>query len=125
MKKICMVILDGFGLSDNKLGNAVMMAPPTNFLELWKKYPHSLLEASEEAVGLEHGQFGNSEVGHMTIGAGHKILQSNELISNFLHGNYQDNATFIELLNLAKEGKRVHLLGLLSDGKVDANIAIY
>ena len=123
MKKICMVILDGFGLSDNKLGNAVMMAPPTNFLELWKKYPHSLLEASEEAVGLEHGQFGNSEVGHMTIGAGHKILQSNELISNFLHGNYQDNATFLELLSLAKEGKCVHLLGLLSDGKVHANIA--
>ena len=76
MKKILTVILDGFGWSDNTLGNAVKMAPPNNFLELWKKYPHTLLEASEEAVGLEPGQFGNSEVGHMTIGAGRKILQS-------------------------------------------------
>ncbi len=89
-----MVILDGFGYSDNKLGNAVMMAPPTNFLNLWKKYPHSLLEASEEAVGLPKGQFGNSEVGHMTICAGYKILQSNELINSFLDGDYHQNEVF-------------------------------
>ena len=62
LKKICMVILDGYGFSENTLGNAVKMAPPTNFLELWNKYPHSLLEASGEAVGLEATQFGNSEV---------------------------------------------------------------
>ena len=76
MKKILTVILDGYGWSDNTLGNAVKMAPPTNFLELWKKYPHALLEASGEAVGLEQNQFGNSEVGHMTIGAGRKIKQN-------------------------------------------------
>ena len=123
MKKICMVILDGFGYSDNKLGNAVMMAPPTNFLNLWKKYPHSLLEASEEAVGLPKGQFGNSEVGHMTIGAGYKILQSNELINSFLDGDYHQNEVFEELLNKAREeNKRIHLIGLTSDGGVHGNI---
>ncbi len=123
MKKICMVVLDGFGYSDNKLGNAVMMAPPNNFLELWKKYPHSLLKASEEAVGLEHGVFGNSEVGHMTIGAGHKILQSNEMILNFLSRNYLENPVFDEILTKAKETqKNIHLIGLLSDGKVHSNI---
>ena len=84
MKKILMVVLDGYGWSNNTLGNAVKMAPPNNFLELWNNYPHTTLEASEEAVGLEPGQFGNSEVGHMTIGAGRKILQSITLIRNFL-----------------------------------------
>ena len=84
MKKICMVILDGFGYSDNELGNAIKMAPATNFNELWQEYPHSILSASEETVGLEEGQFGNSEVGHMTIGAGRKIRQSISLIHEFL-----------------------------------------
>ncbi len=119
MKKVCMVILDGFGLSDNTHGNAVKMAPPNNFNELWNGYPHSLLDASEEAVGLEVGQFGNSEVGHMTIGAGRKIRQSISLIRDFLDKDVFSNANFIEMLDLVKENhKPLHLIGLLSDGKV-------
>ena len=61
LKKICTVILDGYGWSENPYGNAVKMSPPNNFLELWNTYPHSLLEASEEKVGLEPNQFGNSD----------------------------------------------------------------
>ena len=122
MKKILTVILDGFGWSDNTLGNAVKMAPPDNFLELWKKYPHSLLEASEEAVGLEPGQFGNSEVGHMTIGAGRKILQSIALIREFLNGDVELNANFLDMLDyLHDTDKPLHIIGLLSDGKVHSS----
>ena len=88
-----------------------------NFLKLWEKYPHSLLEASEEAVGLEHGQFGNSEVGHMTIGAGRKIKQSIALLSEFLDGAPMENENFSQMINYLKEtGKRLHVIGLLSDG---------
>ena len=122
MKKILTVILDGFGWSDNTLGNAVKMAPPNNFLELWKKYPHALLEASGEAVGLEPNQFGNSEVGHMTIGAGYKILQSVTLIKNFLQDNPLTNETFETMIEQAKAGKPIHIIGLLSDGKVHSSL---
>ncbi len=123
MKKICMIVMDGFGYSDNKLGNAVLMAPPRNFLDLWNKYPHSLLDASEEAVGLEKGQFGNSEVGHMTIGAGRKIKQSIALINEFLDGNPMQNENFCEMIDyLHTSSKRLHVIGLLSDGKVHSSI---
>ncbi len=123
MKKICMVILDGFGYSENKLGNAVMMAPPTHFLELWNKYPHSLLEASEEKVGLEPGQFGNSEVGHMTIGAGRKIKQSIALINDFLDEKPMENEQFQNMITKYHETKkRIHVIGLLSDGKVHSSL---
>ena len=122
MKKILTVILDGFGWSENSLGNAVKMAPPDNFLNLWKKYPHTLLEASEEAVGLERGQFGNSEVGHMTIGAGRKILQSIALIREFLNGDVELNSNFLDMLDYLHETEKpLHIIGLLSDGKVHSS----
>ena len=121
MKKVLTIVLDGYGWSDNPLGNAVKMAPPVHFQELWNQYPHALLEASEEAVGLEKGQFGNSEVGHMTIGAGRKIKQSNELIKEFLSGNPLENETFSSLVELAKN-KKLHVMGMLSDGNVHSSI---
>ena len=76
MKKVLTIVLDGFGYREEKHGNAVWDADPKNFLNLWNKYPHSLLWASEEPIGLLPGQFGNSEVGHMTIGAGRKLKQN-------------------------------------------------
>lgn len=121
MKKILMVVLDGYGWSNNTLGNAVKMAPPNNFLELWNKYPHTTLEASEGAVGLEPGQFGNSEVGHMTIGAGRKILQSITLIRNFLKEEPETNEQFNEMLEDLENGANLHVIGLLSDGKVHSS----
>ena len=117
MKKILTIVLDGYGWSDNPLGNAVKMAPPTHFQELWNRYPHSLLQASEEAVGLEKGQFGNSEVGHMTIGAGRKIKQSIAFIRDFLQGQPMENELFSSMVDLAKT-KKLHVMGMLSDGNV-------
>ena len=70
MKKILTIILDGFGLREESYGNAIKEANMTCFNKLWEEYPHSILTASEEAVGLHEGQFGNSETGHSTIGAG-------------------------------------------------------
>lgn len=123
MKKICMVILDGYGFSDNTLGNAVKMAPPTNFMELWNKYPHALLEASGEAVGLDSTQFGNSEVGHTTIGAGRKIRQSIALIRDFLNSDVMKNETFWDMIDEVQlNHKPLHIMGLLSDGKVHSSI---
>lgn len=125
MKKILMVILDGYGWSDNELGNAVKMAPPTHFLELWKNYPHALLKASEESVGLEKGQFGNSEVGHTTIGAGRKVIQSITKINDFLDGVPKANENFAEMIERTKNGNPLHVIGLLSDGKVHSSLNHY
>jgi len=123
MKKICMIILDGYGFSDNTLGNAVKLAPPTNFLELWNKYPHVLLEASGEAVGLESGQFGNSEVGHTTIGAGRKIRQSIALMNDFLASDVMKNEVFWDMIDeIQLNHKPLHIMGLLSDGKVHSSM---
>lgn len=123
MKKILAVILDGFGYREEKHGNAIIEAKPETITEIWKKYPHALLDASEEAVGLLPGQFGNSEVGHMTIGAGRKIIQDIERINNFLDNEYQNNETFNSMLEDIKEhNKTVHLVGLFSDGKVHSSM---
>ncbi len=75
MKKILMIILDGFGKRDETHGNAIAAAKMPCFKKLWNEYPHSILEASGPYVGLPEGQFGNSEVCHETIGLGKKIKQ--------------------------------------------------
>ena len=81
MKKILMIILDGFGIRENTHGNAVKLANMNYFNSLLEKYPNSLLEASGEAVGLPEGQFGNSEVCHEVIGLGKKIKQKITVIN--------------------------------------------
>ena len=122
MKKILTVVLDGFGLRTDKNGNAIVNASPTNFIHLWNTYPHTTLYASEEYVGLKKGQFGNSEIGHMTIGAGYKILQKNDMINNFLD-NVKDNEEFLNMISYLKETeKTVHLMGLFSDGCVHSDM---
>lgn len=120
MKKILSIILDGFGMREELHGNAIKEANMTCFNKLWEEYPHSLLEASEEAVGLNPGQFGNSETGHQTIGAGRKILQNETLVDNFLNSNVLENEIFQKLL--LKKDKDIHLMGLCSDGNVHAGI---
>lgn len=84
-EKILTIILDGFGIRDEEKGNAIKQAHMNNFNELWSKYPHALLGASEEAVGLAPGQAGNSEVGHMTIGAGRLLKQNEVLVNDFCY----------------------------------------
>ena len=119
MKKIVTIIFDGFGMRDEEKGNAVKAADMVNFNKFWNKYPHALLDASEEKVGLSKGQFGNSEVGHMTIGAG-RLVKQNETIVNELLASIEENEIFKDLIK--ENGKRIHLMGLCSDGNVHAGV---
>ena len=119
MKKIVTIVFDGFGMRDEEKGNAVKAADMVNFNKFWNKYPHALLDASEEKVGLSKGQFGNSEVGHMTIGAG-RLVKQNETIVNELLASIEENEIFKDLIK--ENGKRIHLMGLCSDGNVHAGI---
>ena len=121
MKKILTVILDGFGYREEEYGNAIKMADTKNFDKLWNTYPHTTLFASEEYVGLNEGEFGNSEIGHMTIGAGRRIKQHGPRITEFLKNINKDNALFDEFINLAKE-RTIHIVGLYSDGKVHSDL---
>lgn len=118
MKKIMLVILDGFGYREEKNGNAILNANISNFNALWEKYPHTTLYASEEYVGLEPGVFGNSETGHMTIGAGRKIKSNREIVNDFF-ANIKTNENFETFINSVNESsKPLHIMGLLSEGNV-------
>ncbi len=120
MKKILTIILDGFGMKEEDMGNAVKLAHMNTFTNLWNKYPHSYLEASEEAVGLMPNQAGNSEVGHMTIGAGRLLKQNEILVNEFLDKPDLENKNVIKLLN--NKDKDVHIMGLCSDGNIHAGV---
>ena len=120
MKKILTIILDGFGLRDEERGNAIKAADMKCFNKIWEEYPHSVLSASEEAVGLHEGQFGNSETGHMTIGAGRLIKQNETLVDEFLKSNVLENEVFSSML--INKDKDFHIMGLCSDGNVHAGI---
>ena len=120
MKKILTIILDGFGIRDEEDGNAIKEAKMNNFNKLWNEYPHSILGASEEAVGLKKGQMGNSEVGHSTIGAGKVLKQPEVLVDDFLADVDLENEAVKELL--AYKIKDIHLMGLCSDGNVHAGV---
>lgn len=120
MRKILTIIIDGFGYREEEFGNAIKDADMTSFNKLWEEYPHSLLNASEEAVGLNEGQFGNSETGHQTIGAGRLIKQNETLVNEFLKSDVLENETFQKLL--LQKDKDIHLMGLCSDGNVHAGI---
>ncbi len=120
MKKLLTIIFDGFGIRDEEKGNAIKAANMQNFNYLWDNYPHALLGASEEAVGLKPGQVGNSEVGHSTIGAGRVLKQSEVLVDEFLASVNEENPTIQKLLELKE--KDVHIMGLCSDGNVHAGV---
>ncbi|WP_298831958.1 2,3-bisphosphoglycerate-independent phosphoglycerate mutase [uncultured Planococcus sp.] len=118
-----LIILDGFGCREETFGNAVAQANKPNFDRLWKTYPHELLTASGEAVGLPEGQMGNSEVGHLNIGAGRIVYQNLTRINKSIRdGDFYENAAFLEAVGNAKNrGKALHILGLLSDGGVHSH----
>ena len=123
-KPILLTILDGCGLRDESDGNAFMNANKPNFDRLWNEYPHSKLNASGTYVGLPDGQMGNSEVGHMNIGAGRVVYQPLELINKSI----KDEEFFVnkEILNVINHVKNnnsnLHIMGLLSDGGVHSHI---
>jgi 2,3-bisphosphoglycerate-independent phosphoglycerate mutase len=120
MKQVALVILDGWGLAPDGEGNAISLADTPVFDELWGKHAHTQLTAKGEAVGLPAGQMGNSEVGHLNLGAGAIVPQDLARIDNAVEdGSLADN----EVLQAAMEGApRVHLIGLVSEGGVHSSI---
>lgn len=124
MKPVLLCILDGVGMREEAHGNAFKKANTPNFDRLWKMYPHSLLEASGEEVGLPTGQMGNSEVGHMNIGAGRIVYQPLQLINKHIKEKtiYQ-NKNLLEVMKYVKDNhSSLHLFGLLSDGGIHSHI---
>ncbi len=122
MSKALLVILDGFGLAVNPEVSAIHYAK-TPFIDyLFETYPHSQLIASGEKVGLPDGQFGNSEVGHLNIGAGRIVWQDISRINNAIEDkSFFKNDTLIEAVKKAKDKGRIHIMGLFSDGGVHSH----
>ena len=121
---VALVILDGWGCAPPGPGNAVELAQTPVFDDLWTRFPHTTLEASGEAVGLPHGQMGNSEVGHLTIGAGRVVYQDLVRINNAItDGSFFENEALVAAFDRARErGGDLHLLGLVSYGGVHSHI---
>lgn len=122
---VTLVILDGFGINKSRFGNAIKASGTPNLKKLLKKYPHTQLLASGNAVGLPAGQMGNSEVGHLTLGAGRVVLQNLEKIDRSI----QSGQFFsLPVLNAAMDhvesnNSALHLVGLVSDGGVHSHIS--
>ena len=121
---VTLVILDGFGESKEKFGNAIKSQGTPHLDKLKKMYPHTLLDASGEAVGLPKGVMGNSEVGHLTLGSGRINLQDLKLIeSEIENGNFFKNSSLIKALNHAEKNKsNLHIMGLCSNKGVHGNL---
>jgi len=123
---VCLVVLDGWGIAEPGPGNAVSLSRTPQFDELWAGYPHTTLSAGGRAVGLPEGQMGNSEVGHLNLGAGAVVRQDLVRIDEAIaDGSLAEN----EVLRAAfapaggsESPPRVHLLGLVSDGGVHASL---
>ena len=123
-KPVMLMILDGFGIAPMSDGNAVESAKKPNFDRLIKNYPSTQLQASGMFVGLPEGQMGNSEVGHLNIGAGRIIYQELTRITKEIQdGGFFTNEALMAAINNAKENNSaLHLMGLLSDGGVHSHI---
>ncbi|MFD3155869.1 2,3-bisphosphoglycerate-independent phosphoglycerate mutase [Haloimpatiens sp. FM7330] len=123
-KPVMLMILDGFGISDHEDGNAIKAANTSNFDRLYSNYPHTQLKASGLSVGLPEGQMGNSEVGHLNIGAGRIVYQELTRITKEANeGKFAENEAFINVIEKAlNNNSSLHLLGLLSDGGVHSHI---
>jgi 2,3-bisphosphoglycerate-independent phosphoglycerate mutase len=122
-----LIILDGFGINPSQENNAVAQAAAPVYGELWKTFPHTQLEASEKYVGLPMGFMGNSEVGHLNIGAGRVVFQDFSLISRAIEEkSFFKNPEFLRLFTKIKQktgSASLHLMGLLSDGGVHSHLS--
>jgi 2,3-bisphosphoglycerate-independent phosphoglycerate mutase len=117
--RVCLVILDGWGLAPDGPGNAISLADTPVFDRLWEEHPHTTLTAKGEAVGLPEGQMGNSEVGHLNLGAGAIVPQDLARIDAAVRDGSLGE---IPALEEALDAERVHLIGLVSDGGVHSSI---
>lgn len=123
--QVMLIVLDGWGHRADTNHNAIANARTPFFDSLWAKYPHALLEASGQDVGLPEGQIGNSEVGHMTIGSG-TIIDTDlvQITKAFRDGTFAQNPAFLELVtHVKKHDSTLHLMGLVSPGGVHSHSA--
>ena len=122
-RPVLLIIMDGVGVNPSKLDNAVAMANTPNLDRIYANHSTCLLEASGRAVGLPEGQMGNSEVGHLTIGAGTVLRQDLVKIGDAINdGSLDTNKAIVEALDRCREkGQPLHLLGLVSDGGVHSH----
>jgi len=122
-RPLLLMILDGYGLRDSGEGNAIATAKKPNIDKLFSSYPHSKLEASGMSVGLPEGQMGNSEVGHLNIGAGRIVYQDLTRITKSIRdGDFYRNKILLDAIRNARvNGTSLHLMGLLSDGGVHSH----
>src|SRR3954465_4096412 len=120
---LVLVVLDGWGLREDKDHNAIKLARTPTYSELLTRFPHSSLTASGEAVGLPAGQMGNSEVGHTTMGAGRVIYQDLTRIDKSISdGDFFDRKPLLDAISRAKSGGHaLHLVGLLSPNGVHSH----
>ena len=123
-KKAILIIMDGWGLGKVKSSDAIQNAQTPFVSSLYEKYPHSTLITCGEDVGLPDGQMGNSEVGHLNLGAGRIVYQELQRINVAIKtGEFQQNPVLLNAVRFAKENKKkLHLLGLVSDGGVHSHI---
>lgn len=124
MKPMLLCILDGVGMRKDTYGNAFLQAKTPVFDSLWNKYPHSYLEASGLSVGLPEGQMGNSEVGHLNIGAGRIVYQPLQFISEKIKDQtFFENEKLLNVIHHVKQNhSRLQIFGLLSDGGIHSHI---
>jgi len=123
-KKVILVIMDGWGLGQKKESDAIQNAQTPFVSSLYDKYPHTTLVTYGRAVGLPEGQMGNSEVGHLNLGAGRIVYQELERINVAIeNGEFAKNPALLQSINYAKDNNRpLHLLGLVSNGGVHSHI---
>jgi 2,3-bisphosphoglycerate-independent phosphoglycerate mutase len=123
VERVCLVILDGWGLAPPGPGNAVDLADTPVFDRLWAEHPHTQLTACGRAVGLPEGQMGNSEVGHLNLGAGAVVRQDLTRIDDAIaDGGFARNEALRRACEVARERGRLHLLGLVSRGGVHSSM---
>lgn len=123
-KPSCIIIMDGYGANCESKGNAIKCAHSENVDRLMSEYPSTLIGASGMDVGLPDGQMGNSEVGHLNMGAGRIVYQElTRITKSIADGDFFTNEEFLYAINSAKQnGKKLHLYGLLSDGGVHSHL---
>lgn len=124
MNKTILIILDGWGLAASWGGNAISLARLPNFNNLWQKMPHSVLKASGQEVGLPGHEMGNSEVGHLNLGAGRIVRQDSSRINETIeNGSFFQNEVLKKAIAHAKQNNsKLHLMGLVSDGGIHSHI---
>src|SRR5581483_4995984 len=120
---VTLLILDGWGVTREKQGNAILAARTPNYARMLERFPNSVLEASSTCVGLPPGLMGNSEVGHLNIGAGRVVIQKLTQISDtILDGTFFKNPALVSATdNVKKHNSTLHLIGLVSDGCVHSS----